>query len=238
MLAALRTLPRRDRPAACLLPQPDRRRSRAGAVEQVLAVVKERGLVPFLDIAYQGFADSLDADAAAVRRFARNATWRSSRARSPSALAVRRARRRGQRRHRHLRGGRARAVADEARDPQQLLQPSTHGGQTVATVLNTPELRTMWEKELGEMRDRIKLMRASSSKRSGPSARTSTSVRGKAARDVLVLRAHQGPGRRAPQGLLVYAIDSGRICVAALNSRNIDHVAKAVAEVLVKVPAR
>ena len=208
--------------------------------EQVLAVVKERGLVPFLDIAYQGFADSLDADAAAVRRFAAEcdvAFVASSFSKSLSLYGER--------------VGAVSVVTGNSEEAARVLSqmkrvirsnysnPSTHGGQTVATVLNTPELRTMWEKELGEMRDRIKLMRRQLVEKIRAQRadfdfgfvekqRGMFSYSGLTKDQVAALR----------KDYSVYAIDSGRICVAALNSRNIDHVAKAVAEVLVKVPAR
>ncbi|MCI3953982.1 MAG: aromatic amino acid aminotransferase [Burkholderiales bacterium] len=112
--------------------------------------------------------------------------------------------------------------------------PPTHGGQTVAMVLTTPELRTVWERELGGMRDRIKLMRRELVEKIRAiradfdfsfvvRQRGMFSYSGLSREQVLRLRKEHS----------VYAIESGRICVAALNSRNIDYVARAVASVLV-----
>jgi aromatic-amino-acid transaminase len=202
---------------------------------QVIATVGSRGLVPFLDIAYQGFADGLDADAAVVRRFAEACPAvfvASSFSKSMSlygervgALSI-------------VTGG-----ADEAaRVLSQLKRvirtnystPPTHGGQTVATVLTTPELRQLWEQELSQMRDRIKLMRRQLVEKIRSHRadfdfgfvirqRGMFSYTGLSKEQVARLQREYG----------IYAVDTGRICVAALNSGNIDYVAEAVASVLV-----
>ncbi len=111
--------------------------------------------------------------------------------------------------------------------------PPTHGGTVVATVLNSPELRAMWEQELGEMRDRIKLMRHALVDKLAAKGvpgdfsfvkaqRGMFSYSGLNAAQVDVLRNEHG----------IYAVGTGRICVAALNSRNIDAVVNAIAAVL------
>jgi len=203
--------------------------------EQVAAVVNERGLVPFLDMAYQGFADSLDQDATAVRRFAAACPVLFVSSSFSKSLS--------------LYGERVGALsivtqnADEAaRALSQLKRvirtnysnPPTHGGQTVATVLTTPELRVLWESELDGMRNRIKVMRQA----------LVDKVRGLRA-DFDLSFVIQQRGMFSYSGLSpeqvgrlrsefsVYAIDSGRICVAALNTRNIDYVAQAIARVIV-----
>jgi len=100
-------------------------------------------------------------------------------------------------------------------------------------VLTSPELRKMWEDELGGMRDRIRTMRASfvaKLKEAGTAQdfgfinvqRGMFSYTGLTAAQVEKLRAEYG----------IYAVGTGRICVAALNTRNIDYVVKAVAAVL------
>jgi aromatic-amino-acid transaminase len=109
--------------------------------------------------------------------------------------------------------------------------PPTHGGKIVATVLADPELRALWEKELGQMRERIKQMRAAlvqEVKQAG----------GKDMEFVLNQRgmfSYSGLSKEAVERLrkeyAIYAVDSGRICVAALNSKNVEYVAKAVAAV-------
>ena len=203
--------------------------------ERVLEIVNARGLVPFLDIAYQGFAENLDADAAAVRRFAQACPFTLVASSFSKSLS--------------LYGERVGALsiatgnADEsARVLSQLKRvirtnysnPPLFGGQTVASVLTTPELRKQWDSELGQMRDRIKVMRRQFVEKVRAiradfdfsfiiEQRGMFSYSGLTKEQVLRLRSEHA----------IYAIDSGRICVAALNSKNIDYVAKAVASVLV-----
>ncbi|KZE34970.1 amino acid aminotransferase [Crenobacter luteus] len=201
--------------------------------QQVVAVCKEKDLIPFLDMAYQGFADGIEEDGAAVRLFADSGLSffvSSSFSKSFS-----------------LYGERVGAISivtqnkdESARVLSQVKRvirtnysnPPTHGGTVVATVLNSPELRAMWEEELGEMRDRIKLMRTQLVDKLAAlgagdfgfvkAQRGMFSYSGLSAAQVDVLREQHG----------IYAVSTGRICVAALNSRNIDAVASAVAAVL------
>lgn len=199
---------------------------------RVIDIVKARGLVPILDMAYQGFAEGLDADGAAVRRFADACApvfIASSFSKSFS-----------------LYGERAGALnivtasKDEAvRVLSQLKRiirtnysnPPTHGGKIVATVLADAELRALWEKELGQMRERIKQMRAALVERVKQAG-------GKDMGFVLQQRgmfSYSGLSKDAVDRLrkeyAIYAVDSGRICVAALNANNVEYVAKAVAAV-------
>lgn len=202
--------------------------------KQVVEVVKARGLVPFLDIAYQGFGDGIQEDAFAVRLFAEaelNAFVSSSFSKSFS-----------------LYGERVGALSvittgkdEAARVLSQLKRvirtnysnPPTHGGSIVASVLATPELRATWETELGEMRDRIRAMRTGLVERLKAAG---------VARDFGFVNAQRGmfsySGLNAAQvdrlreEFGIYAVGTGRICVAALNMRNIDTVANAIAHVL------
>ena len=112
--------------------------------------------------------------------------------------------------------------------------PPTHGGQAVATVLTTPELRTLWENELGQLRERIKTMRRQlvdkvRAIRADFDLSFVIEQRG--------MFSYSGLTREQVQRLRseysVYAIDSGRICVAALNAKNVDYAATAIARVLV-----
>lgn len=203
--------------------------------ERVIEVVNARGLVPFLDIAYQGFAEGLDADAAAVRRFtaACKVVFVSSSFSKSLSLYGERV-------------GALSIVAENANEAARALSqlkrvirtnysnPPTHGGQAVATVLTTPELRTLWENELGQMRDRIKTMRRQlvdkvRAIRADFDLSFVVEQRG--------MFSYSGLTREQVQRLRseysVYAIDSGRICVAALNAKNVDYAAKAIANVLV-----
>jgi aromatic-amino-acid transaminase len=201
---------------------------------RVIEAVRARALVPFLDIAYQGFADGLEPDAEAVRRFAQAGMplfISNSFSKSFSLYGER--------------VGALSVVAGSSDEAARVLSqlkrlvrtnysnPPTHGGKVVATVLNDVALRTLWEQELAQMRDRIRTMR----KRlvEGIHAR----VPGADFRFVERQRgmfSYSGLSKQAVQRLReefsVYAIDSGRICVAALNSRNIDYVSDAIAKVL------
>ncbi len=202
--------------------------------EQILETVRARGLVPFLDIAYQGFGDSLDADGAIVRRFAS----------TPGPLFIASSYSKSFSLYGERVGALTIVTADKEEASRVLSQvkrlvrsnyssPPSFGGQVVATVLASPELRALWEAELATMRDRIKLMRARlvetlHERLPGRdfgymlAQRGMFSYSGLSKDAVLRLRAEHS----------VYAIDTGRICVAALNSRNVDYVADAIAKVV------
>ncbi len=201
---------------------------------EVGAAVTRGKLVPFLDIAYQGFGDGLESDAAAVRTFAGLGVpvfVSSSFSKSFSLYGER--------------VGALTIVGDDRDEAGRVLSqvkrlvrtnysnPPTHGGRIVETVLASPDLRGMWETELGQMRDRIRTMRSQLVEKIHarvPGAdfsfvvgqRGMFSYSGLAKDQVLRLREEFG----------VYAIDTGRICVAALNSRNIDYVADSIAQVI------
>jgi aromatic-amino-acid transaminase len=203
--------------------------------DRVLEVINRRGLVPFLDLAYQGFADGLDADATAVRRFSAacpTVVVSSSFSKSLSLYGER--------------VGACHVITASAEEASRVLSqvkrvirtnyssPPTHGGQAVATVLTTPELRTLWEKELGQMRDRIKTMRRQfvdkiRAQRADFDFSFVVEQRGMFSYSGL----SREQVRRLRDEYSIYTIDSGRICVAALSSKNIDYVTKAVASVLV-----
>ncbi len=201
---------------------------------QVVEVVKARRLVPFLDIAYQGFGESIEADAAAVRLFAAanlNVFVASSVSKSFSLYGER--------------VGALSIITDSKDEAARVLSqlkrvirtnysnPPTHGGAIVAAVLASPELRASWVQELGEMRDRIRAMR------------NGLVERLKAAgieRDFSFINAQRGMFSysgltsaqvdRLREEFGIYAVSTGRICVAALNTRNLDVVANAIAAVL------
>jgi aromatic-amino-acid transaminase len=202
--------------------------------QQIVEVVKARGLVPFLDIAYQGFGDNIESDASAVRLFALaelNVFVSSSFSKSFS-----------------LYGERIGALSiitgskeEAARVLSQLKRvirtnysnPPTHGGSVVAAVLASPELRATWETELAEMRDRIRAMRNGLVERLKASG---------VDRDFSFVNAQRGMFSysgltsaqvdRLREEFGIYAVSTGRICVAALNTRNLDVVASAIAHVL------
>jgi aromatic-amino-acid transaminase len=201
---------------------------------QVLETVGSRGLIPFLDIAYQGFGDGLDADAEPVRRFAAAGIpvfVSNSFSKSFSLYGER--------------VGALSVVAGSGEEGARVLSqlkrivrtnysnPPTHGGRIVATALSSPELRALWEQELAQMRDRIKSLRHMlveqiHARVPGINFEFVTRQRGMFSYSGLT----KDQVRRLREEFSIYAIDSGRICVAALNSRNIDQVADGIAAVL------
>ena len=111
--------------------------------------------------------------------------------------------------------------------------PPTHGGAVVATVLGTPELRALWEQELGEMRVRIKEMRqklVEGLKAAGVKQDFSFITQQIGMFSYSGLSKDQMVRLRSEFG--VYGTDSGRMCVAALNHHNVAHVCQAIATVL------
>jgi aromatic-amino-acid transaminase len=201
--------------------------------DEVIAITKERGLVPFLDMAYQGFGNGIAEDGAVVIKFLdAGLSFFVSTSFSKSFS---------------LYGERVGALsivsetADEsARVLSQLKRvirtnysnPPTHGAQVVATVLTTPALRQQWEDELAEMRDRIKLMRTAlveNLKAAGITQDLGFITRQKGMFSYSGLNAAQMQRLRSEFG--IYGVDSGRICVAALNNGNIKAVSEAIAKV-------
>ena len=202
--------------------------------DQVVAAVKARRLTPFLDMAYQGFGHGIAEDGAVIGKFvAAGLSFLVSTSFSKSFS---------------LYGERVGALsvlceskeqADKVLSQVKLVirtnysNPATHGGTVVAMVLNTPELRAQWEVELGEMRVRIKAMRqklVDGLKAAGVTQdmRFITaqigmfSYSGLSKDQMVRLRNEFG----------VYGTDTGRMCVAALNSKNIDYVCASIAMVM------
>ncbi|MGZ3185130.1 MAG: amino acid aminotransferase [Telluria sp.] len=202
--------------------------------DEVVKLVVEGGLVPFLDMAYQGFGTGIAEDGAVVNKFAAaNVPLLVSNSFSKSFSLY------GER------VGALSVVASSAEEAARLLSqlkrvvrtnysnPPTHGGKVVAAVLSTPELRQLWESELAAMRVRIKDMREQLVERLKVKA---------PARDFDFVKKQVGmfsysgltkeQVHRLRDEFSVYAVDTGRICVAALNSKNIERVVDAIAQVL------
>jgi aromatic-amino-acid transaminase len=201
---------------------------------QILEIVKARGLIPFLDLAYQGFADGLEADAYAARLFgeAMSPVFLSSSFSKSFSLYGERV-------------GALSVVAGSAEETVRVLSqlkrtvrtnysnPPTHGGQIVATVLGSPQLTNLWDRELGAMRDRIKAMRkalADGIQKRVPGSDWSFVLRQRGLFSYSGLTKEQV--RRLREDNSIYAIDSGRLCVAALNSKNVDYVADSIAKII------
>jgi aromatic-amino-acid transaminase len=202
--------------------------------DRVVEVVKAKNLVPFLDMAYQGFGDGIAEDGQVVQKFVAaglDLFVATSFSKSFSLYGER--------------VGALTVLAASAEEAARVLSqlkivvrtnysnPPTHGAQIVATVLNDPALRAQWETELGEMRVRIKAMRTALTaklKGAGVAADMAFIERQKGMFSYSGLSAPQMQRLRSEFG--VYGVDSGRICVAALNSKNIDYVVESIATVL------
>jgi len=202
--------------------------------QQVIQVVTRRGLIPFLDMAYQGFGDGIEADGKVVRQFAAaggplfvsNSFSKSFSLYGERVGALSIA---------------AASTEEAARVLSQLKRvvrtnysnPPIHGGQVVATVLGTPELRQMWEAELTGMRVRIREMRqqlVQQLKQKAPARDFDFVTRQRGMFSYSGLSKEQ-VGRLRNE-FSIYAVDTGRICVAALNSRNIERVIDSIAKVI------
>ncbi|MDM0119872.1 amino acid aminotransferase [Variovorax arabinosiphilus] len=202
--------------------------------DQVIAAVKAKNLTPFLDMAYQGFGHGIAEDGAVVGKFVdAGLSFFVSTSFSKSFS---------------LYGERVGALSvlceskeEAARVLSQLKiairtnysNPPIHGGAVVAAVLNDPARRAVWEKELAEMRVRIKAMRqklvdglqAAGVKQDMSFITTQIgmfSYSGLTKDQMVRLRNEFG----------VYGTDTGRMCVAALNSKNIDYVCQSIAKVI------
>ena len=202
--------------------------------DQVVATVKAKGLTAFLDMAYQGFGHGIAEDGAVIQKFVdAGLTFFVSTSFSKSFSLY------GER------VGALSVLCDSKEEAARVLSqlkiairtnysnPPIHGGAVVAAVLSNPELRALWEQELSEMRVRIKAMRqalVNGLKAAGVQQDMSFittqigmfSYSGLTKDQMVRLRNEFG----------VYGTDTGRMCVAALNSKNIDHVCKAIAAVV------
>ena len=202
--------------------------------DQVVATVKARKLTPFLDMAYQGFGHGIKEDGAVIGKFvAAGLEFFVSTSFSKSFS---------------LYGERVGALSvlcaskdDADRVMSQLKvvirtnysNPQIHGATVVAMVLNTPELRAQWEEELAEMRVRIKAMRqklVDGLKAAGVKQDMSFIT------DQIGMFSYSGLSKdqmvRLRSEFGVYGTDTGRMCVAALNSKNVAYVCESIAKVI------
>jgi aromatic-amino-acid transaminase len=202
--------------------------------DRLIPVLRERKLIPYLDLAYQGFGDGIEADAYAARALAdAGASFFVANSFSKSMSVY---------------GERCGALSVVCPDAAQAVavlgqlkfdvrrnysSPPIHGGQIVAHVLADADLRSMWEDEVAAMRERILAMRKAlhaiiSAKVPGRNfdyflqQRGMFSYTGLSAAQVDRLR----------EQYAVYLVRSGRICVAGLNEGNVERTAQAMAEVL------
>src|SRR5690349_9560659 len=201
---------------------------------EVVNACRGRSLLPFVDFAYQGFGEGIEEDSVAVRAFANSGIpflVASSFSKSFSLYRER--------------VGAISFVTGDAEEGNRLASqlkrvirtnysnPSSHGAQTVALVLSEPDLRVRWEQELRGMRERIREMRSLFVSR--------LAARG-TGRDFSFIERQRGmfsysglpleSVRKLRSDFGLYIVDSGRICVAALNEKNVDYVADSIAKVL------
>jgi aromatic-amino-acid transaminase len=201
---------------------------------ETIEAIRARRLVAFIDMAYQGFADSIAEDALALNLFAASGLQffvSSSFSKSFSLYGERVG---------------ALSVVTAAKDESARVlsqvkrviranysNPPTHGGAIVAAVLTNPELRQTWEDELAGMRQRIRAMRLSlveKLKAKETAQDYSFIIKQRGMFSYTGLSAEQVSRLQEEYG--IYAVSSGRICLAALNTKNIDYVADAIAAVL------
>lgn len=201
---------------------------------QLIPVIKERELIPFLDMAYQGLGDSIPEDAFAIHMlldaglsffvsnsFSKNLSLYSERVGGLSVICP---------------------TADEANRVLGQLKltvrknyssPPSHGAYVVSQVLVNEAWRSEWEGEVNAMRDRIKAMRQSlfdtlSAKVPGRDFSFILKQRGMFSYTGLT----EAQVDRLREEFGVYLIATGRMCVAGLNTRNVEYVANAIAAVL------
>ena len=202
--------------------------------EEVVDIMRERELVPFLDFAYQGFGEGVAEDALAVRAFAQaGLTFLVASSFSKSFSLYRE------------RVGAITFVTADAEEAKRVTSqlkrtirtnyssPSSHGAQVVALVLGNPLLCQKWRAELTEMRTRIQNMRKLFVQRLAARGIT---------RDFSFIEQQRGmfsysglelsKVRRLRAEFGLYIVDSGRICVAAMNEHNLDAITEAIARVL------
>ncbi|VEJ21617.1 amino acid aminotransferase [Neisseria animaloris] len=202
--------------------------------DAVLEIVQTRKLIPFMDIAYQGFGDDLDSDAYAIRKavqmglplfvsnsFSKNMSLYGERVGGLSVVCPNEEE--------------AALVFGQLKFSVRRIysSPPAHGGYVAADVMNTPELFAQWQSEVYAMRDRIRAMRQKlydvlTRKVPGKNFDYFITQRGMFSYTGLTPEQVQ----RLQDEFAVYLVSSGRMCVAGLNESNIDYVADAFAEVL------
>ncbi len=201
---------------------------------ELIPVLQARQLLPFLDLAYQGYGDGIEEDCFAIRALADAGLSffvANSFSKNMSLYGERC-------------GGLSVVCPDAAQAVNVLGQlkftirrnysnPPMHGGQVVARVLTTPALRSQWEGEVTAMRERIQAMRQAlysvlSAKLPGRDFDYFLTQRGMFSYTGL------SPAQvdRLKDEFGVYILRSGRMCIAGLNSSNVEATAKAMAAVL------
>ncbi|MGF6603631.1 aromatic-amino-acid transaminase [Paraburkholderia sp. GAS448] len=207
---------------------------------ELIPVLQRRKLIAFVDMAYQGFGDGLDEDAACVRSLADAGV--------PLIVAS------SFSKNFSLYGERCGALSVVCRDTDEAQRvlgqltfairsnysnPPTHGAKLVAGVLSNAALRAAWESELASMRQRIKAMRGRMHE--GLAGHVDDVMRERYTSQVGMftytgLSEGQVDRLRAEHG--IYLLRSGRMCVAGLNQQNVGYVVSAIASVAARRDAQ
>lgn len=202
--------------------------------DAVLEIVQTRKLIPFMDIAYQGFGDDLESDAYAIRKavamglplfvsnsFSKNMSLYGERVGGLSVVCPNEEE--------------AALVFGQLKFTVRRIysSPPAHGGYVAADVMNDEKLFALWESEVYAMRDRIRAMRQKlyevlQSK--VPERNFDYFITQRGMFSYTGLSPEQV--KRLQEEFAVYLVGSGRMCVAGLNESNVDYVADAFAEVL------
>ncbi len=204
-----------------------------GQWKQVAQVLKERQLFPFIDMAYQGFDKGIAEDAAAIAvmveagieafvvasSYSKSFSLYGERVGALSIVAPT--------------GEQARAVQSQIKRIIRTIysSPSAHGAALVAGVLTSPELRALWEEELGQMRERIHALRGGLVAKLADLGRPEFGFINEQAGMFSYSGLDKAQVERLREEFGIYAVGTGRICVAALNQGNLEYVARAVAAV-------
>lgn len=202
--------------------------------KQVAQVLKNGELFPFIDMAYQGFDRGIREDAAAIQvmvdagisdfivasSYSKSFSLYGERVGALSIVAATAAQ--------------AKAVQSHVKRIIRTIysSPSSHGAALVAGVLNNAELRADWETELTAMRERIHALRAGLVQKLADAGAGDFSFIAQQAGMFSYSGLTKPQVERLREEHAIYAISSGRICVAALNAGNLERVAKAIAAVV------
>lgn len=235
MLEALRAVPRGDivlLHACCHNPSgldPSEDEWRA-----ITEVMIERELMPFMDLAYQGFARGLDEDAFAIRHIARHVPEMIVSSSCSKNFGL----------YRDRVGALSVLVGDadslsivdsQANNYVRCVysMPPDHGGEVVSTILNDADLRAEWELELDAMRSRLRDMRVllnDALQKKAPDHDFSHLVRANGMFCFLGITAEQV--RRMKKDFGIYMVDSSRMNVAGITAENVEYLADSITAVL------
>lgn len=199
----------------------------------LIPVLQERALIPFLDLAYQGFGDGLEEDAYAVRALVQSGLCfllANTLSKSMGVYAER--------------CGALSVVCADAAQAERVLgqlkstvrqsyfSPPAHGSRVVARVLDDPQLRASWERDLTAMRERIRRLRHQLH---------AALTRRLPQHDFAYLLTQRGmfsytnftelQVRSLRESHAIYLVNSGRICISGLRADNVERVADAMAAV-------